>query len=93
MEHSSDLDQGAILCDGRVVRDLDGLLLERVDVGDAVDEGDEPVDPGVERLEILAAALNHEGLLLRHDAHAQVYRGRQRADRRGGSPVPAAAGP
>ena len=38
---------------GVLVGDGDGLLLERVHVGDTVDGGDQEVEPGAERLEIL----------------------------------------
>lgn len=80
VEDAVDLDNHVILGDSGLVGDGDGFLLERVHVGDAVDEGDEPVDPGVERLEVLAEALNHEGLLLRYDAHAPVHRRAQRVE-------------
>jgi hypothetical protein len=68
-EDAVDLDGDVVLGDGGLVRDGDGLLLERVDVGDVVDEGGEHVDPGAERLDILVEQLHHERLLLQHDAH------------------------
>ncbi len=78
VEDAVDLDGDVVLGDGGLVGDGDGLLLERVDVGDAVDEGDEHVDPGAERLDVLAEPLHHERLLLRHDAHPPVHRRAQR---------------
>uniref|UniRef100_J3MQK0 Uncharacterized protein n=1 Tax=Oryza brachyantha TaxID=4533 RepID=J3MQK0_ORYBR len=53
VEDAVDLDGDVVLGDGGLVGDGDGLLLERVDVGDAVDDGHEHVDPGAERLEVL----------------------------------------
>ena len=80
VENAVDLDRNVVLGDGGLVGDGDGLLLERVHVRDAVDEGDEAVDPGAERPEVLAEALNHECLLLRHDADAPVHRRAQRVE-------------
>ncbi|EAZ41596.1 hypothetical protein OsJ_26129 [Oryza sativa Japonica Group] len=53
-ENAVDLDDDIVLGDGELVGDGDGLDLERVDVGDAVDDGDEHVHPAAERLVVLA---------------------------------------
>jgi hypothetical protein len=63
-----------VLGDGVLVRDRDGLFLERVHVGNTVDGGDQEVEPGAEGLEILPESLHNVSLLLRNYAHAPVHR-------------------
>jgi hypothetical protein len=53
--------------DADLLGDVDRALLERVLVADRVDEWDEDVEAGAERLVEPAQPLDHVGVLLRHD--------------------------
>ena len=80
IDDAVDLYGDVVLGDGVLVGDGDGLLLERVHVGDTVDGGDQEVEPGAERLEILPEPLDDESLLLRDYAHAPVHRRLRRVE-------------
>lgn len=54
--------------DGALTRDLEGVFLERLDVGDAVDEGDENSQTGFENAVELSHALNDPCCLLRNES-------------------------
>jgi hypothetical protein len=74
IDDAVDLDGDVVLGDGLLVVYGEGFLLERMDIGDSINERDQGVDPRAERLEVPAEPLHHERLLLRHDAQAQVHR-------------------
>lgn len=76
IEDAVDEDADIVLGDGGLVGDRDGLLLERVDVGDLVNKGDEQVDTRLQGLGVLAEPFNNKGLLLRYNTDAPINRRR-----------------
>lgn len=99
VQHAVQLEGDVVGRDGALARDLERLLLEALDVGDAVDEGDEDGEAGRQDPVELAHALDDPRRLLRHEPHDGV--GRQagalkiRRRRRAQAPrrAPEAAGP
>ena len=67
VEDAVDVHLDVVLRDADLLRDIEGILLERVAVADPVDEGEEDVEARVERGPVAAEPLDHERALLRHD--------------------------
>jgi hypothetical protein len=76
VEHAVELERHVVGRDGRLAGDLNGHLLEALDVGDAVEEGHEDGQAGLEDAVELAHALDDPRRLLRHEPDHRV--GRQR---------------
>ena len=74
VDHAIDLNEDVVLGDGGQVGDGDGLLLERVHVGDAVNRRDQQVNPGAKGPDVLAESFDHKRLLLWDYGHAPVHR-------------------
>src|SRR5688572_7102012 len=67
VEHAVDADLDVVARDADLLRDVHRLLLEVVLVGDAVEEGLQDVEPGLDRAVVTAERLDDVSALLRHD--------------------------
>ncbi len=67
VEHAVDADLHVVARDADLLGDVHRLFLEVVLVGDAVEEGLQDVEPGLDRAVVAAERLDDEGALLGHD--------------------------
>src|SRR5262249_46378280 len=67
IENAVDPDLHVVLGDADLLRDIDRVFLEAVLVGDALDEGQEDVNPRLQRAAVFAEIFDDVRALLRHD--------------------------
>jgi hypothetical protein len=72
------VERDVVVRDGGLGGDLEGDLLEALDVLDLLDERDEQVEPRREHPRELAEPLDDPRLLLRHELHALERQQQQR---------------
>jgi len=72
VQHAVELERDVVGGDGALAGDLEGVFLERLDVGDAVEEGDQEGQARLQDAVELAHALDDPGGLLGHEADDSV---------------------
>ena len=87
VEDAVDAELGVVLGDADLLGHVERHFLQRMHVGDAVEERDDEVEPGSSMPWKLPEALDHPRALLRHDAHALDDEGHDHADEQDPEPV------
>ena len=67
VQHRVDTHLDVVARDADLLGDVERLFLEAVPVGNALDERNQDVKPGLQRAAVLAEILDHVRALLRHD--------------------------